>query len=82
MRILHIIRSLTEKTPLEVAHLQQEQGHKITILLLHDAVLRTDTQEFKTYLCAADARARNLTGGIEYSEIINLLTSHDRVISW
>ncbi|MBI2304921.1 MAG: hypothetical protein HYU86_09280 [Chloroflexi bacterium] len=101
MRILHILRNLDEKPVLSRAegpvlsraegpvltiireHLKQ--GHQVTLLLLHDAVLGNFPVETSTFACLEDVRAR---GGktnhptLDYDDILRLIFDNERTISW
>lgn len=85
MKLLHILRSLDDTRAVETARAQREQGHDVTLLLLHDAVLARPAFPGPVSACADDVSAR---GGycayptVDYDAIIRLMVEHDRVISW
>lgn len=89
MKILHIITELNHSLPLEIlqAHTKGVETH---ILLLHDAVLTPPDnlpQSAKLFAGARDVAARNISlpGGIRelsYEEIIDLLCTCDKAITW
>ncbi len=85
MNILHIVRDMTEALPLRVAAEQREQGHQVTLLLLHDAVLRKVEFPGPVLACEDDLLARGVAGrypAVDYQGIIQTIQDHDRVISW
>lgn len=85
MRLLHIVRDMEEALPLRVAGEQQAQGHQVTVLLLHDAVLRQVSFPGRVLACEADMAARGVEGrypAVDYRGIVQAIVDHDRVISW
>ena len=85
MKVLHILRDLEEALPLEVARAHQDAGHKVTLLLLHDAVLRQLDFPGQVLACRDDLLARGVEAkypALDYPEMVQLIFQHDRVISW
>lgn len=85
MKILHIVRDMEEALPLQIAREQQEQGHQVTILLLHDAVLRQVSFPGTVLAAEDDLAARGVEGRyppVGYRDIVQAIVDHDRVISW
>ncbi|MDP6783773.1 MAG: hypothetical protein QGG56_09450 [Dehalococcoidia bacterium] len=85
MNILHIVRDMTEALPLRVAAEQREQGHRVTLLLLHDAILRKVEFTGPVLACEDDLLARGVAGrhpAVDYRGIVQAIMDHDRVISW
>ena len=85
MRILHIIRSLDEELPLRLAEEQHRQGHEVTLLLLHDAVLRRLSFPGRVLAVADDLAARGVEGrypAVDYKGMVQAIMDHERVISW
>lgn len=81
MSTLHIITDARDRLPLEAI---EREGGSTTILLLQDGVC-ADVEPGNVYACADDVRARGLESRhplVDYDGIIDLLTSHDRVICW
>lgn len=85
MKILHLIRELQDRRALETAAAQSKQGHQVTLLLLHDAVLDRIDLSSRVLACADDVQAR---GGnsryltLDYGQIVAAIFDNDRVISW
>ena len=85
MRIVHLVRYLEEERVLVTAREQVRQGHEVTLLLLHDAVLSRPAFEGVILACRDDVVAR---GGqcpypvVDYDGIVRLIGEHERVISW
>lgn len=85
MKILHIVRDMEEALPLQVAGEQQGQGHDVTLLLLHDAVLRRVSFPGPVIACEDDLAARGVEGrypAVDYRGIVQAILDHERVISW
>lgn len=85
LKILHLIRDIEETLPLEVAQAQRQQGHQVTLLLLHDAVLRSTAFSGPVFACRDDLQARGNPrphATVDYAGIVQLIADHDRVISW
>jgi len=79
MRLLHLIRYLDEERALLTAREQMRQGHQVTLLLLHDAVLSLPAFEGPIVACRDDVLAR---GGhcpypmVDYDDIVRLICEH------
>ncbi len=85
MKILHIVRDMEEALPLRVAVEQQEQGHQVTVLLLHDAVLRRVSFPGPVLAAEDDLAARGVEGrypSVDYRGIVQAILEHERVVSW
>ncbi|MDP6101573.1 MAG: hypothetical protein QGH66_09195, partial [Dehalococcoidia bacterium] len=68
-----------------VAAEQQERGHEVTLLLLHDAVLRRVEFPGHVLACEDDLLARGVAGRYPpagYRSIVQAIQDHDKVISW
>lgn len=85
MKVLHIVRELQDQRALETAVTQHKQGHQVTLLLLHDAVLDRIDFPGRVLACADDVRARGNNSNyltVDYDHIVAAIFDHDRVISW
>ncbi len=85
MRILHLVRELQDRRALETASAQLKQGHQVTLLLLHDAVLDHIDFPDKILACADDVQARGGNSSyatLDYTQVVTAIFDHDRVISW
>lgn len=85
MKILHIVREIGDSRALETANAQLKNGHRVTLLLLHDAVLSNPLFEGAVVACEDDVRGR--TGKtpfqtVDYNQILKMIFEHERVISW
>jgi len=86
MKILHVIRTLGDELPMEVAR-HSRGGDKASMLLLQDAVLTSEAAGDATpaYALRADLEARGLPAGpsaVDYDDAIRLMAEHDRVVVW
>ena len=83
--ILHLVRRIGDGEALAVARDQQAAGHRVTLLLLQDAVLDQPDFSGTVVACGEDSQAR---GGrcpypsVSYDEIVRLIFEHQRVVSW
>lgn len=64
---------------------QREQGHSVTLVLLHDATFTAPQWEGPVLACHDDVMAR--TGAsphplVNYSQIVRLIFEHDSAVSW
>lgn len=85
MKILHIVRSHTDKRPIELAELQREQGNEVALLLIHDAVLAAPSTNIKTFVCRDDMVARGVEANaetVDYDAIIRLIFAYDSISCW
>lgn len=85
MQILHIIRNLNDGLPLNMLHLQQEDGNKVAVLLVHDAVLRSPELNVPVYVCEDDVKARGAittSPSLSYDEIVDMIFAYDSVTVW
>lgn len=85
MKILHLLRSPDDARALATARAQHDQGHQVSLLLLHDAVFLSPDFPGLVYAAEEDAQARGCQGNhavLSYDEIVRLIFEHDRVISW
>ena len=85
MRILHLVRRLDDERALSTAREQQRQGHEVTLLLLHDAVLSDIRFEGPVLACQDDLLARRVSGKyqpVDYEGMVKAIFAHDKVISW
>ncbi len=84
MKILHIVRDQDDARPLDVARSQQQDGHQVSLLLLHDGVLR-DVDFAPVVAGRDDVQARG--GGERYPLVdcpamVRMIFENDRVVSW
>ena len=85
MKILHLIRNIGDERALDTAETQKRQGHRITLLLLHDAVLDGVRYDGEVLACEDDVRARagrTRFKTVDYDQIVRMIFEHERVISW
>lgn len=90
MKILHILRNPDDETAMKVA-LEQSEKHEVSLLFIQDGVysLKKEMKKemvypFRVFFCRDDLQARglNLDESLDYDQIVDLIFSHDRVISW
>lgn len=85
MRILHIIRHPDEAMGWQAAEAQAAQ-HEVTVLLLQDGVLSRRETALPLYASALDLDARGRVADrlkpLSDAEIVEILTGHDRVVTW
>lgn len=85
MRILHIVRDPQDRRPVDTAR-RQAGDHTVSVLLLQDAVFRSDTAGLAVYACREDVQLRGLSLAdvsiVDYDGILDLLESHDHVVCW
>ncbi|MCL4466243.1 MAG: hypothetical protein M1401_08535 [Chloroflexi bacterium] len=84
MRLLHIVRDFEDVRALTMAAAQAAE-HEVSLLLLHEAAEHVPAFPGKVYTCLADVvRLGILTNAdaLDYSQIVDLLGEHDRVICW
>jgi len=85
MKIFHVIRTLPDALPLELAR-RQQADHEVSLLLVQDGVFASPTVgATPVYALKADLEARGLPAGptaVDYDEAIRLMAEHDRVIVW
>lgn len=86
MKILHMIRRSDDAYPLEMMALQAAEGQQITLLLLHDAVLKPPAPSgVAVVACKEDAAARGAPATVPrvgYDDMVRLIFEHDSVINW
>lgn len=85
MKILHLVRAMHYERVLATMRQQQEQGHDVTLVLLHDATLTTPAWQGTVLACRDDVMAR--TGHspyalVDYSAIVGLIFDHARAVCW
>ena len=85
MKVLHIVRAINDARALETAAEQASQGHRVTVLLLHDAVLGAAPKSVTAIACEDDVlarggRSRFSTAG--YDAIVRMIFEHDKVVAW
>ncbi|MEW6034857.1 MAG: hypothetical protein AB1603_08415 [Chloroflexota bacterium] len=86
MKVLHLVRELGDDRAISTLLRQCEEGHEITVVLLHDAVLDQLKEEgCRVLACEDDVRARGGRAGwptVDYEGVVRLLFEADRVICW
>lgn len=85
MKIFHVVRTLADALPLELAR-RQQADHEVSLLLVQDGVFASPTVgAAPVYALKADLEARGLPAGptaVDYDDAIRLMAEHDRVIVW
>lgn len=86
MRILHIVKSKYDTLAFSMAK-EQASSNDVSILLLHDAVLidKGKLNGLKAFACKDDVLARGIETKcqqVDYLEIVNLIFSNEKVMSW
>ena len=84
MKILHVVREISDGRALETARSHASE-HEVTLLLLQDAVLGHFPWDGEVYVCREDLEARGAQSTakeVEYKDIIRMVFGHDRVIMW
>ncbi|MBI4302445.1 MAG: hypothetical protein HY664_07555, partial [Chloroflexi bacterium] len=64
---------------------QRQEGHEVTIVLLHDAVLSNLSWEGEMMACREDVLARDgntRAKTVGYEEVVYAIFAHDKVVSW
>ena len=88
MKILHIIRDKGHELALSTALAQSTDiSQKVTLLLIHDAVLtRAETLKgLETFALKDDVEARGVKSEyplLDYKGMLGLVFESDRVITW
>lgn len=86
MKFLHVLRTIGDRLPLELARSQQGR-HEVSLLLMQDAVWASHAlgENLPAYALRADLEARGLPVGpsaVDYDDAIRLMAEHDRVVVW
>lgn len=85
MTILHVVRRMGDSEALALARAQRAANHRVTLLLLQDAVL--DRPDFPGPILAG-AEDNQARGGrspypvLSYEDIVRLIFESQRVVSW
>ena len=61
------------------------EGHRVTVLLIQDAVLGTPAVPVPVYVNAQDLQARGAKrpyAAIDYDKICQMILEHDRTVVW
>jgi hypothetical protein len=62
-----------------------EANHRVTVLLIQDAVLGSPTVPVPVYVSLQDLQARGVTRNyntVSYEQICQMILDHDRTIVW
>lgn len=84
MSILHLVRHPDDERAFQTAAAHAAE-HEVTVVLLQDAVYRGALPGVRTVVCEADLSSRQTSSEcetVDYDAIVQLIASHDRVISW
>jgi sulfur relay protein TusB/DsrH len=84
MKILHIIKNLNDNQAINILKVHAKSD-EVSLLLIQDGVLSKFDVDVPVYVCKEDAEARGVnvdTKAVTYPEMVELITSHDKVISW
>ncbi len=85
MKILHVIRTLHDRLPVELA-CHQQGTHEVGVLLVQDGVYADPAAgQVSVYALRADLEARGLAArpmAVDYDGAIRLMAEYDRVIVW
>jgi len=86
MKVLHIIRGVDEKTPLDIIEYEADR-HDVTVLLIQDGVLYTDikSSKYRIYASADDVMARGVDvpfRRVDYNRICDMIIENDKVVVW
>ena len=85
MNHLHIVRDIRDDRADAVIQEQRRRGCDVTLLLLHDAVLRGSPAEEWVVACRDDALARGSrtkARTVDYDEIVGMMFEADKVVCW
>lgn len=84
MHIVHLLRDPADERAARTIS-QQAAEHKVTVVLLQDAVYASPIRGVSTVACQDDCQYRRVdtwSDTRDYHGIVNLLAQADRIVSW
>lgn len=84
MKILHVIKDPHDQLAIETAK-SHAATEDVSLLLVQDGVVGKMTLGVPVYACREDVESRGVTfhgEKVTYPEMVDLITGHDKVISW
>jgi sulfur relay protein TusB/DsrH len=85
VKVLHIIRSHDDRLARRIiADMARTPDTEQTLVMIQDGVYNAPTDS-RAFACSDDVRARGIDTTlplIDYSDIVDLIFDHDKVITW